>query len=212
MKKTIVFLAVVFCFGRMSFGDVGVVWYNDDNPMAYGTNAPADWVLNEGFGQLYWATNATPWTPVAGDIELTDGSGTVYTTGVGTVYVLDSVITTGSVANPQVFNLALDLDVYNNASVAGNAIASGYLYSYLFGTTNLVGGSYYFISSVVAANTVYVDMATPSSWTYVDAAGVTPSGQNAVYTLQLVPEPSSLGLCAVGALIVGVARRRRTEK
>jgi len=209
-KISLILCLAISLMAGVAWADVGVNWYNTTYMADDDTNNPADYDNEPAYGEMYWSTSSTPWTPEAGDVSTTDTVGMVHSTDQGPVYVLDTVFTTNGSYGRFGSSIA-PVVVYSNGNVGGANINAGYIYAMLFDDTNLVGLlTQYHVSSVFNTASYVYDVGNPLSFIQLNQAGGAGPYPGDDYGYNLVPEPMSLSLYGLGmAVLVGLSRRRQ---
>lgn len=194
MKK-IILLAITAMIAGIGSADLSIKWTSQSG----GISAP------DGSTPLVGSTINLVWSDTAA--ITTAGS---YNLGAmetaGDFYVLREGVTGGNS-----LWLYTDVPIYDNSTVGGNNINSGFFYTRVFEATG--AADEYFLDLSMGAGADYVYAATDAGSVYssdVAPAGVfTPIDAN--NTIVAVPEPATIGLFGLGALGAWIIRRRKWQ-
>lgn len=201
MRK-IILIAMLLSVSCLAKADISITMFNSDY-LYYPTSGSQ--LPSGALVQLVWDSNVDSAfsyaTPFEGGIPTAGGQ---YADG---DYVLfaGNTTETGGWSSP-------DFDgsvTYGNGVVGGANINSGYLYMYVFQNGAPVAGNYYARSGTVGPSlTMFPGSPTPTP-NYLDITPGAPVTLN-TFTVQAVPEPSTVGLLLIGAGLVAMRRFRRS--
>ena len=215
MKKGYSFLVCgVLSIGMLApaTADIQIQWSSN----AYLQDENLALYTGQTYHQLLWSSSAPTWT-VNSQVDSSDAAGTMYTYGLDTEYLLSSVIAEeyarhgAGATSPQ--NPTPITAVY--ANIGGeSAMEDGYLYSRIFGGPTVEVDTYYYQSSVMGP----ADLSPTSNPLGPAQVHVTASqfpdygtgGPQVDSQVEVVPEPASMALFAMGALVVGLRRRKKS--
>jgi len=164
---------------------------------------------NPTYHQLLWSAAA----PTAGDLapgvyDSTDAAGTAYSVPWGTEYLLDSGQGSFGIYNPG----ATSQGFYSDSLVPGS-ITAGYVYSRIFSAVGALdqANTWFFQSANVETPALPIwDTADPENQNLLEHISTSKSSGTFTYDQQLVPEPGTIALFALGLMTVGLRRFRRS--
>ena len=209
MKKFLLAISALAVATTVAMAGVGINWVTGYG--AYAHDAP-DTV--GGAGALLDSYNALWQLIYAGADNVNnppeaDNVGTGYVTGDDVVWAERTIALGGSTA-PE------DSTAWNNwmSLQSGNSVyedltwnTAGFVYQRVFETATLgvvVDGDWYYDSELLAFTGTYAGGGQPAQDFYVDGA----SGASGFQPTTQVPEPATMGLLGLGALVMAIRRRR----
>lgn len=208
MKKFLMGLFALAVATTVAMAGVGINWVTGYG--AYAHDAPD---TTGGTGALLDSYNAIWQLIYAGgddtiDPPEADNAGTGYVTGDDEVWAQRIIAQGGGAAG--------DGTTWNNWMnyISGSSVyedltwnTAGFVYQRVFETATLgvvVDGDWYYDSELLAFTGTYSGGGQPAQDFYVDGA----SGASGFQPTQQVPEPATMGLLGLGALVMAIRRRR----
>ena len=212
MKKFLLAISALAVATTVAMAGVGINW-----TVGYGAYAHDAPDTTGGAGALLDSYNAL-WQLIyaGGDDTINppeaDNVGTGYVTGDDVVWA-DRVIPQGGNFGGTPCDDGTEWDNWMNAQ-AGITVyedlswnTAGFVYQRVFETATLgvvVDGDWYYDSELLAFTGTYAGGGQPAQDFYVDGA----SGASGFQPTTQVPEPATMGLLGLGALVMAIRRRR----
>ena len=182
----LVFVLTMAVISRSS-ADIDVQWRNIGFVLDGGSP------ISGGLAQLIWISGVTAGGPAVDETLSPNGL------AVGE-YLLASTITDA------LSQFWLPTTRYDSTSTGGADPSTGSIYSRVFTTPTIIGGTtlYYETSAIVNP----LAATDPPALPVVHDLNITGGAVNATSPVTAVPEPASMALFAMGALVVGLRRRK----
>ena len=216
MKKTIMTSVVLLVVAACAQAGVGINWMDDyrvfastETDMVGGTVGILD--VDSAIWQLIYAgadnTISPPDTDVGG-VEIADN----YVQGDDVVWAqrtLDQIVVPGGTStapeDSTEWTSFLELNMGNVAYIDYSWSTAGSVYQRIFeGTPTL--GSLYYDSELLTLNTGYTS--DPNTTTPIQNFGVGDAVDGGVQATTAIPEPATMSLLGLGALVMAIRRRR----
>lgn len=209
MKRTLLIVAVAAGLCLNAQANVYVAWQAGAG--FYYASDPGVGILGSGTGnsclyQLIWSSDAAA--------DPADYSTTHYVTG-NDVWLNDFTVTEDGIDNDgtefdsYAWFLASEAGTYDDGGVNSNG---GYIYARVFQDTTVDPNDWYYVGAVEAADNLDPNAAQPPSPQTYDINRDLLNGDpidDAIYGAQVVPEPGTMALFALGLLTLAGRRLRR---
>ena len=200
MKKGCILLAVVMLVGMLmatqASATIAVSWGSDGT--TYTEDGPYNYILGAYTVQLLWS-ETDPTGNQAVDVSI-DPNGLA----LGEFLLRQET----EVDSYSIFSYGTEL--YDSTDVDGADINNGYVYSRIFTDTAMSAGSTTYYQSAAIGNSLPDGSIEPLPPDNVISLIVVQGGGEVNASAQVVPEPATLALFGLGALVVGLRRRKKS--
>lgn len=229
MKKFVIAACVLVVASSVASAAVGIAWtvnygaYSWDAPNTTGWATPADEATallnnNSAIWQLIYAGADNIANPIPDPAAAAPGidGGTGFYQVYGDDVVWGERIMAQSVGNANVIaSDGNEFDFWMASANLGNSLnyvdlgwsTAGFVYQRVFQGTP-ANDSYFFETPMQALVTTYTPSGGPELFA-VDAAGMGAAGFQTDQQINVVPEPATMSLLGLGALVMAIRRRRK---